>query len=157
MSAENPLLAQLKDIHAAGDPGWWPPAPGWWVLALLILLLLAWLGMLALRRLSVVRRRKAWLRTLDELKHQHDPAQQPQEYLAALNRLFRAVSLRAFPGTDCVRLEGRAWVDFLASLVPDNVDRGCLGALAEGPYRAAPAFDADRLEAAARSWVRRYG
>jgi hypothetical protein len=95
--------------------------------------------------------------TLDNLRRRHDPGQQPQEYLAALNRLFRAVSLRAFPGTGCARLEGWAWVDFLASLVPEDVDRGCLGALAEGPYQPAPAFDADGLEAAARSWVRRYG
>ena len=35
------LLAELKDIHGAADPGWWPPAPGWWLLALLLLLMLA--------------------------------------------------------------------------------------------------------------------
>ena len=157
MNAENPLLAQLKDIHPAADPGWWPPAPGWWVLAALILLAVAWLGVLALRRLGIARRRRAWLSRLDALRREHDPKDQPREYLAALNRLFRAVSLRAFPETDCGRLEGSDWVDFLAALIPDDPNRESLGALAEGPYQATPRFDAAGLEAVARSWVRRYG
>ncbi|MCK5915700.1 MAG: DUF4381 domain-containing protein, partial [Deltaproteobacteria bacterium] len=33
---QNPL-ANLKDIHLPPDPGWWPPAYGWWLIAILLL------------------------------------------------------------------------------------------------------------------------
>ena len=27
----------LRDIHLQGSIGWWPPAPGWWLLAAFVL------------------------------------------------------------------------------------------------------------------------
>lgn len=151
------LLAQLQDIHSAGHPGWWPPAPGWWVLSFLLLLLFAFLFRKLLDGLSVRRRRAAWIRALDELNQEHNPEQQPHEYLASLNRLFRAVAVKAFPGTACARLQGEQWVDFIASLMPDNADSADLSALVSGPYEPAPHFDASALNDSAKTWVKLYG
>jgi hypothetical protein len=158
MHAENSaLLAQLQDIHSAGQPGWWPPAPGWWVLAMILLLVLA----LVLRRtvnwLSVRRRRKAWLRALEDLNRQYDPVQHPHEYLAGLNRLFRAVAVKAFPDTACARLQGEEWVAFIVSLMPGQGAADKLGALASGPYEPLPNFEASSLNASASAWVNLYG
>lgn len=36
------LLQQLRDIHLPLEPGWWPPAIGWWLLAMALAALLAW-------------------------------------------------------------------------------------------------------------------
>ena len=52
------LLAQLKDIHVPLEPLWWPPAPGWWLLCLVVLILIS----LALRWL------RGWLRRQRPIK-----------------------------------------------------------------------------------------
>lgn len=151
------LLSQLRDIHAAADPGWWPPAPGWWLLGLLALLGVAALLRLMARRWRVRRRRRRWLLALDRLEREFDPSAQSREYLAALNRLFRAVAIRAFPDTDCARLEGDAWVHFLRARTPLTHGADCLAALARGPYEPAPSFDAAALGRQARAWVKQHG
>jgi hypothetical protein len=151
------LLEQLRDIHSAGQPGWWPPAPGWWVLAFIFLLVLGLLLRKFLHWLSIRRRRQTWLRELEALNREHDPSQHPREYLAGLNRLFRAVAVRAFPGTACGRLQGEPWVAWIKALLPERADSDSLNALASGPYEPAPGFDALTLNEMARTWVKLYG
>lgn len=150
------LLEQLQDIHAAAEPGWWPPAPGWWVLAAIALAALLWGAFLLALRLRVWLRRSRLLREVDALAEAFDPGERPADYLAALNRLFRAVALRAFPRTDCARLQGEAWVVFIRERLP-GADVASLQALESGPYRPKPEFDAARLQAQARKWVANHG
>ena len=157
MNAEgSPLLAQLQDIHSAGAPGWWPPAPGWWILALLVFVLTAFVLKKWLDWRSARKRRAALLEALDRINREHDPAVQPHEFLAGLNRLFRAVALKAFPDTACVRLQGEDWVSFIVEQMPDQ-NKECLLALASGPYESWPRFDAASLNRSARAWVKLYG
>jgi hypothetical protein len=151
------LLAQLKDIHGAAPPGWWPPAPGWWVAGILVLLAAALALRLLARRWAAWRRRRRWLHALAELDGTGAAPVGPREYLAGLNRLFRAVALRAFPDTACARLEGEQWVTFLRARSPRAEGLESLAALARGPYEPAPEFNAPALREQARAWVKRYG
>jgi hypothetical protein len=151
------LLEQLRDIHAAADPGWWPPAYGWWVVAVAGLLVLFFLLRALALQLVAMRRRRAWLHALDEVRRAWDPATHPHDYLAGINRLFRAVALKAFPGTGCSRLQGEEWVAFIRALLPGERELSCLAALARGPYEPLPEFDAAALREQARTWVRQYG
>lgn len=150
-------LAQLADIHAVAAPGWWPPAPGWWLLAIVLLLILYRLLRTGMQKLALRRRRRAWLQELQSLSSEYDPSDRPHDYLAALNRLFRAVALRAFPDTACAKLQGEAWVAFLSGLLPEGEAVENLAALASGPYEPTPRFDAEALRALAAEWVKLYG
>lgn len=153
----NNLLSQLRDIHAAADPGWWPPAPGWWLLAALGVAMLAVAWRYGYRQWRVVRRRRKLLKALEHIARDIDFVKYPHEYLARLNRLFRVVALRAFPGSACVRLHGIEWVRFIQSLMPRGVHTDGLAALASGPYEPEPDFDAQGLQQLARTWVGKYG
>lgn len=123
---------------------------------MLILLLVGFLLKKGLAWRSARRRRQAWVDALDTLNRAHSPSEQPHEYLAGLNKLFRAIALKAFPDTACTRLQGEEWVAFIVALMPDRNDDS-LQALASGPYEPLPHFDANSLNDSARTWVSLYG
>ena len=151
------LLSQMRDIRAAPEVSWWPPAPGWWVLAFLILLLalyLAYRGWKAWRRRWVRRRTLRWV---DDVERGIDPRSAPQEFVAAINRIFKVIALSAFPDRNCARLQGEAWARFVAGEMADDPDVAQLDVLASGPYQPAPRFDADALSRLARRWIMRHG
>ncbi|HET6592906.1 MAG TPA: DUF4381 domain-containing protein [Xanthomonadales bacterium] len=151
------LLAQLRDIHGVAEPGLWPPAPGWWLLAALAALGAFYLLRALARKAAARRRRRAWMQALEAVERAWDPGSQPHDYLAGLNRLFRAVALKAFPDARCGRLQGEEWVAFIRAMLPEGAGAPCLAALARGPYEPVPHFDATALREHARLWVKLYG
>lgn len=148
------LLAQLRDIQSAPPAPFWPPAPGWWVLAVLVLLLLGWLLRGLWRIWRVNRRRRDLLVHLRSLRNEHDPVREPQSYLSSVNRLLKVAAMRAFPAEAPGALQGREWVDFLTA---KHDHGGALEALATGQYQPEPEFDPRSLEAAVGQWLRRHG
>jgi hypothetical protein len=157
------LLSQLRDIQGAPEAPFWPPAPGWWILALGLLVLLAW-ALRGLYRRAVARRRRLELvKRLERLRHQHDPEQEPQAWLAGVNRLLKVTAMRAFPEQAPGVLTGAAWVAFLGGATGAGAETGtgtgpdAFSALAAGPYEPHPDFDARVLERAAEDWLRRHG
>ena len=151
------LLSQLRDIHAAPLAPWWPPAPGWWVLALLGLILLAWLGRRVLARIRTKQRRKQMLGWIDFLNVMVDPALDPQAYLAMLNRIFKLVALKAFPEQHCAAMSGTKWVEFLGEKLRNEKSVDSLAVLATGPFNPRPEFDPATMSALAQLWIKRHG
>ena len=151
------LLSQLRDIHGAPPVSWWPPAPGWWVLAFLALALLIWVGRRLLTRLRIHRRRKQMLGWVDHLNATIDPQREPQAYLSTLNRIFKLVALRAFPEQQCAVMAGPEWVGFLTHNLSQSPSAEALGVLGSGPYDPAPRFDPEVMSELTRAWIRRHG
>lgn len=109
----NPDLSQLRDIHMPEPVSWWPPAPGWWLLlvALLSIIALLW-G--AYR----YRQRNAWRRiALAELSRLHQQYQTqlfvPHLVVGQLSVLLRRVAISRFPREEAASLSGDQWLAFL--------------------------------------------
>jgi hypothetical protein len=151
------LLSQLRDIHSAPPLGWWPPAPGWWVIALLVLVVLAWTGRRLLAAYRVRMRRKQMLVWVDHLNESINPQREPQAYLSTLNRIFKLVALRAFPDQHCAALAGQDWTNFLRGKMKLSKSSDSLSVLASGPYDPAPQFDPVILSELTRNWIRQHG
>lgn len=157
------LLAQLADIHLPGPVAFWPPAPGWWILALLVLVAASWLTLLLMR---AKRKRKICAFALQELDQVYEAftrtAQADEqsvnaarlEFLNQFNAVLRRVALWHFPGSRAASLNGRAWVDFIrqtgeSSLLTDEIAE----ALIEGRFKARCEVDAEQIHKLGERWI----
>jgi hypothetical protein len=157
MEAENPL-SELADIHLPEAVAFWPPAPGWWVLAALAVLALVLLYRRQLAHMFLRRRLGSALRELEDAYRAFQAAGEKNaaglQLLQTFNAVLKRVALLHYPDPDLPRLSGRAWLRFLDTRI-DSADFtvGAGQVLGDGVYR--PVFDADvdALYALCRRWV----
>tara|TARA_R110000751_G_scaffold85574_2_gene170721 strand:+ start:1931 stop:2392 length:462 start_codon:yes stop_codon:yes gene_type:complete len=111
----SPLLDAL--IQPAPPPpiAWWPPAPGWIALAVLLMVLLIALPLLWLSLRRRHRRRLRAQRIIWEVPD-HLP---DQAWLAALNTQLKR-QLKSRGEHDAIRLFGPAWVSYLCQGYPQS-------------------------------------
>lgn len=155
------LLAQLADIHLPEPVSFWPPAPGWWLLALLLLIGIAYLAY----RLQQARiRRKIVAFAMAELDKCYQSLASSTEtdanlrqlrYVNEVNSVLRRVALVHYPQANVASLAGQAWVDFIrqkgdSSLLDDDIAK----ALSHGRFQTRCEVDVEALHALAQAWVK---
>ncbi|MEO6967024.1 MAG: DUF4381 domain-containing protein [Rhodanobacteraceae bacterium] len=142
----------LRDIHVP-PVSWWPPAPGWWLLALMILVSIIASAMLVPRYSRRRRPLRAARGELDALAVRHARDRDDAALAAGVSRLLRRIALTIEPAA--AASEGATWRNFLERFGPGAFTCEQLGHLIDAPYRAHPSLDATALLAAARVWCGR--
>ncbi|UVA81864.1 DUF4381 domain-containing protein [Pandoraea commovens] len=151
-------LTGLDELSLPPPVSYAPQTWGWGVVALLLLLGMAWCGWRAWRRYRRDRYRRLALAELETLASMtRDPARRTIA-VASLAALLKRTALAAYPGAGVGRLRGAAWIEFL------NGHRGHF-VVADGHYLAmasyaprgvddTPQGDIDALMQRARQWIR---
>jgi hypothetical protein len=152
----DPEQLPLRDIHLPEAVYWWPPAPGWWMLAFL-------LGALILTGYWLWKRNKTHRpRSLKTLSFEalgtirRDYAQHcdSQRLVRELSTLLRRISVSYWPRENSASLTGSAWLSFLdRNLESKPFSRGLGKVLIEAPYRPDPEIEAEALLALCDEWI----
>lgn len=147
MTAAGPAL---RDIHLP-SAAWWPLAPGWWLLAALVLVIgvlgAAWF--VSRRRHGALR---ALLREIDALELAHARAADSARLADQASRVLRRVARRVDPSA--ASANGSTWRAFVHQYARDDATRQALDALLDARFRPTPGLDAATLCAALRAWSR---
>ena len=112
MSIENPLV-NLKDIHLPPPVSFWPPAPGWWILALLLILFIFIGGVWLYRKYKKRKPRTEALRILKDLEILYRNSQDEVVSLRNLSNLLRRSALTFYDKDAVASLQGSSWLEFL--------------------------------------------
>ena len=147
-----PQGPELRDIHLPPDPSWFPPAPGWWILAALLIILLVWLFRVIAKRL----RKRRWLAALqgevDSIESDHAEHGDQRKTTAAVSQLLRRAALRLDPRA--AAYQGSDWLTWLDAHggTTEFVD-GPGRVLIDAPWRPSPDVDIHILLALTSGWL----
>lgn len=104
---------QLRDIHLPVEPGFWPLAPGWWALLVMVLIIVyfvikQWIKVRKRRRLNDLMQAQ-----LTQLIKDYDKHQNKHQLAASLSQLLKRFCLHVLKDSDATALTGQAWIDHL--------------------------------------------
>lgn len=149
-------LSQLRDYHLPDPVDWWPPAPGWWVLTILIIAVLSalvhWLWKQHRGRAALRQARRELL----QLRTEHTRNADDAALLRGLSRLLRRFALARFPREQVAGLSGEAWLAFLDQYgVGDTFSKGPGRILLDAPYRRDSQVNGTMLLDLVQAWIQR--
>lgn len=145
----NPTQLPLRDLHLPDPVGWWPPAPGWWVLAAIALAAVAWVVRRWLKDRARARARRHALSELNRYVEDYSRHGNAVTLGADISELVRRTMLAYAPREEVAGLTGEAWLAWLDRDLERPVFREGEGRpLIEWPYRD-PTADIDRAEVTA--------
>ena len=134
-------LSNMRDIVLPPPVSWWPLAPGWWLLGLVVITLAA----ICTFRWVASYRRAAYRRTARRQL-------QTARTLMEVEMVLRQTAIAAYPRREIASLTGQTWIHWLSAQsglnVPDEVGL----ALTESVYRSVES-DPEPARQFVASWI----
>ncbi|MCB1774913.1 MAG: DUF4381 domain-containing protein [Gammaproteobacteria bacterium] len=148
-------LAQLRSYRLPEPVDWWPPAPGWWLLSVLVLgvVVAAAIWARRQRRLSAASRQAQ--HELAQLRRQLDVNGDTAGFVRQVSALLRRYALAQWPARDIAGLTGDDWLAFLdARGGHGEFTHGVGRHLADAPYRRTVDIPVQPLTELVERWIR---
>lgn len=108
----------LRDLHLPDPVGWWPLAPGWWFVLLVLAVGVAYLFWRAFKKWRHNAARRYALRELARYEGAYLEHRNPVMLGKQLSELLRRGMLAYAPRGDVAGLTGEAWLQRLDSGMP---------------------------------------
>ncbi|WP_439134457.1 DUF4381 domain-containing protein [Pseudomaricurvus sp.] len=150
-------LAGLRDIHTPAEISSFPIAPGWWILAALVLasLIVGWLILQRKRQQQLYRKEALALLEQAVDNSSNDDSQRLQN----INNLLKRVALAAYPSASVASIHGQEWSDFLLRSAPNVPQPSELPDILSSGLYASPSQQsqhADTFYQYARNWIKQH-
>ena len=112
MNPQDPLAA-LQPLRDPQVISWWPLAPGWWLLALLVMALLSAAAYVLVKRYRANAYRREALAQLGLMHTRYQAERDLQRFAADTNALLKSAALVAYPEHEIAARHGAEWARFL--------------------------------------------
>lgn len=150
MNPQDPL-ANLHPLREPAAISLWPPAPGWWLLAVAILVALGVTGVWLYRRYRANAYRRQALAQLRQLEQRVSDDGDVLSYTQSLNALLKGTALAVYPRVQVAAMHGADWLAFLrdsapGARFPDNFAQAVYSGDTTG-------VNVEQLHSAAKCWL----
>ncbi|MHC2068215.1 DUF4381 domain-containing protein [Bremerella sp. T1] len=146
MSDDPGSLDNLHDIVMPPDVAWFPLAPGWYVLIVIVLVAIGWAMFRVYQKWQANAYRRA---ALQELQH--------ADSIFAISEILRRTALVFTPRETMVDLIGNDWADWLTQRTSQPMPTVVRQAFAEAMYQPNSAgTNIEPVRAYATAWIQQH-
>lgn len=139
-----------------GPVSWWPPAIGWWLVPVALVIIYVAYRLVAGMARPLVRKRRLRRQALAELmaiESEYDDSGDAAAAMERVSALLRRVAVTVSAEPRLAGRAGRSWVEWLRRSGPRGLDDEVLDALSVAPYRRVPAVEVRPVLDTARDWI----
>lgn len=114
----DPTELPLRDLHLPEPVSWWPLAPGWWFVIIVVAMVLIWLSRRAFANWRANAPRRFAVRELGNIENDYLQHGSPVQLAQQISELLRRSMLAYAPRDEVAGLTGEHWLQWLDRGLP---------------------------------------